>query len=462
MAEREPVVTPRGEGVALAEEPGAEARPRSEARPSTLLRKLAIYLPLTLLILYPLNWALSISQNGGLEGVARISDFVSTLTGARIISEGNGAQLYDLAVQREAQVRVRAPLFTVDEGQILPYNHLPFEALLIAPIIDLPYSVAFVFWTLLNAVALGLALFTMQRVLPINRAVLFIALLAFVSYQPLFRAFILGQNSPLVLLGLCGTYAALRRGREGWAGASLLLVALKPQMLPLVGLLLLLERRWKTLAIFAALLVALCVAVMPVLGPAWPLDYARLLVGVANWNEAAAIDPTIMHNWRGLAANLFGGWAPALVTPLFALLSLASVALFIWAWPRSRSIVEAAPNPTAIGRRDLLWALTVIVALLTSLHVNPHDLTLLLLPAWIVAAHATRLWPTAPSRRWLTLLWAGYAILPITFYLAPNSFLATVPNILLLAFAAVLLAREIGSREPVSGNQESVFLPPSR
>ena len=75
---------------------------------------------------------------------------------------------------------------------------------------------------------------------------------------------------------------------------------------------------------------------MAMLGPTWPLDYARLLLGVANWRDTGAIDPAIMHNWRGLLTNLLGGVAPALVTPLFILLSLASLALVWWVWDRSR------------------------------------------------------------------------------------------------------------------------------
>ena len=53
----------------------------------------------------------------------------------------------------------------------------------------------------------------------------------------------LGQNSAFVLLGFSGLFFSFKREREGWAAASLLLVALKPQVLPAVVLLLILQGR---------------------------------------------------------------------------------------------------------------------------------------------------------------------------------------------------------------------------
>lgn len=267
--------------------------------------------------------------------------------------------------------------------------------------------------------------------------------LAAVSYQPLFRSFMLGQNSPLVLLGLCGTYAALKRDREDLAGAALLLVALKPQILPIVLLALLLRHHWRALGVFLVLLAVLCAAAMLVLGPAWPIDYARLLLGVANWRDTGAIDPAIMHNWRGFATDLANWWAPGLVTPLFLLLTLASVGLLVY--------FELPSNPKSKIQspksEDLFWALTGILAVVTSIHLNPHDLTLLIFPAWILAAYAVSgALGTGQSRLFLYIMWTAYALIPLTLYLglsADYPGLAVMPNVLLMSSAALLLARQL-------------------
>src|SRR5437868_1054981 len=216
-----------------------------------LLRKLALVIPIGLLLVAVIGWAQTVQgEKAGFEGVVRRADFRSALTGALVIHEGNGSHLYDLQVQRAAQSRVLAPYFALDDT-LLPYNHLPFEAMFDSLFIGLPYTVIFIIWTLVVALALGLSLWLMNIALPVPRAILLILVLAACSYGPVTRSFVLGQNSPLVLLGLCGTYAALKRGHPAWAGAALCLAALKPQVLPVLLLLLVLQRHWRTLAVFA-------------------------------------------------------------------------------------------------------------------------------------------------------------------------------------------------------------------
>ena len=402
---------------------------------------------------------LTAQASHGLEGMVRLSDFRSTLTGALVLREGDGALLYNLDTQEAAQRRVLAPYFSVSGDTLLPYNHLPFEAMFVSPLMDLPYPVVFLIWSLLLAIAVWLALALMYSALPIRGHVLASVVLLFLSYQPLFRAFTLGQNSPLVLLGLCGTYAAVKRGHPMWAGVALLLVALKPQVLPVILLLLLLQARWKTLLAFAASLGALCLAAIPVLGTDWPIQYVRLLVGVANWQQAGAIDASIMHNWRGFATNLFGTWAPGLVTPIFMVLSVASVGLLAWAWMRTRPTRTSGGTsvPQSIGGQDLVWALAGILAVLTSLHLNPHDLTLLLFPTWIICSYAlSGRWSKDFSRFLLSILLAGYGLVLLASYLgvmASQPGLFVVPSVSLMALTALLLVSQLSTRQRVTSDQ---------
>jgi hypothetical protein len=424
----------------------------------TFLQKLAIAVSVALIVGYLLLWAQNVQDTGGPQGYIRGNaergpvDFISTLTGALVIREGKAQQLYNLDVQRDAQNEIfdgyRPALST---SEILPYNHLPFEALLVAPFMDLPYPIVFALWTLLCGVAVGMSLGLMDGALPVARPVGWVLSMAACSYLPLIRGLMLGQNSALVLLGLCGLYASLKRGQDGWAAAALVLVALKPQILPAVLLLLILQRHWKAIGIFASVMVGMTLAAMPLLGVGWPVDYLKLLVGVAGWGSTGAIDPAIMHNWRGLVTNLLGGVAPALVTPLFILLSLASLALVWWVWDRSRpkqaseddnEDEDESEEPRGyLPRRDLLWALTGIVAVLTSLHLNPHDLTLLVFPAWIIGAYATSgLWSKNLSRLWIALLTVGYLIAPLTL---TNPTGVVIPSVMLMATACVLLAWQL-------------------
>src|SRR6185503_19592990 len=67
--------------------PPVEALPRRQS----LLRKVALVVPLALLLRYFVNWTREVQDNRGLEGIVRRADFVSTLTAARLIHEGYGS-----------------------------------------------------------------------------------------------------------------------------------------------------------------------------------------------------------------------------------------------------------------------------------------------------------------------------------------------------------------------------------
>ena len=428
----------------------------------TFLSKLAVALSIGLIAAYLVLWARTVQEFGGPDKYVRHTDLISVLSGATILWDGNGPLLYDLETQRDAQFRVRGPIATTND-KLLPYNHLPFEALVIAPFMDLPYPLIFAFWTMLAGLGIGMSLGMMDGALPGARPLGWVMSMAACSYLPLMRGLMLGQNSPFVLFGLCATYVALKRGEPGWAGVSLLLVALKPQILPLVLLIMLLQREFKALAVFGGLILALSVTAMFLLGPGWPLQYLSLLIGVASWGDTAAIDPAIMHNWRGLVTNLFGSESP-LVTPLYLLLTAASigiVALVLWRaglgrdWTKQQN--ESHPRPQ---NRDLLWALVGIVALLVSPHLNPHDLTLLIFPAWILGTYAASgAGGRSLSRAWVAILWAGYAILPLAFAAQgssrgpaeDNTSIVVVPSVLLMVGASALLVWQLTRRQAEVG-----------
>src|SRR5947209_17178590 len=136
-----------------------------------LLRKLALLAPFVLLLVYFAKGAQEVQAVGGIEGMVRNADFMSTLTGALVIRQGHGPSLYNLETQRDAQNQVLGSYNHVDLGSMLPYNHLPFEALAITPLINLPYPLIFGLWTLLMALAVGLSLKIMQSALPMPREV---------------------------------------------------------------------------------------------------------------------------------------------------------------------------------------------------------------------------------------------------------------------------------------------------
>src|SRR5262249_52443265 len=162
---------------------------------------LALIVPVALVTTYLVVWASFVQDRGGPEGYVRATDFVPIFTGALILRGGDGPLLFDLETQRVVQDRVVGS----SNARLVPYDRVPFEALLVQPFAIAPMWVAFAAWTLIAGLALGLAVGTMDGALPVSRPVGWVLSLAACSYLPAIRGLMLGQDSLFVLMGLCGT-----------------------------------------------------------------------------------------------------------------------------------------------------------------------------------------------------------------------------------------------------------------
>jgi hypothetical protein len=89
----------------------------------------------------------------------RPHDFSAFYMGGKIVASGNGGNLYDLATQArvEGAYTVRS-----DSASFLPYNHAPFEAVLLAPLAVFPYSTACWIWWVCNLLLGYLVLFLLR------------------------------------------------------------------------------------------------------------------------------------------------------------------------------------------------------------------------------------------------------------------------------------------------------------
>lgn len=415
----------------------AESTPRAGARLRAPLNALAIAVAIAVLGLHLLVWVKAIEARGGPAQFVRGIDFMATMTGARVIRDGDGASLYDVETQRAAQLRVRAPFLGTSERVLLPYIHPPFEAVLLAPLIDLPYTLLYALATLAAIICVGAALWIMARALPIPASTRGVVLLLACSFSPMLQALWLGQTSPYMLLGWCGAYALYKRRRDLGSGGMLALLALKPLLLPIPALLFVLRWRWRAVAGLIAVVLGASVAVMPLLGFDWIWRQWSFLTAIASVPDRNAIFPEAMPTFRGLVHNLLAGSAPAPALPLEVGLGIITVGLLLLAWWRSRGLAPAHEEGAAT---DLLWALGCIVALLVSPHLGPHDHTVLLFPLWIVAAYLlSGRWTGWVARSWLILLWACYLISPVSMLGGLSTGTTTTVRVLTLVAMAGLL-----------------------
>lgn len=301
------------------------------------------------------------------------------------------------------------------------FNHLPFEAVMLAPLAPLGPRAAYgVFWTL-NCVLLIAAV----RILRLRG---FFGFAAF-AFVPVGIALLQGQDSVITLFLAACALAALTCDREFVAGFLMGLTVYKPQIgLPICGLMFL-WRRWRFAAGFAASASA-CVAVSVVtVGAGGFFAYVKLLHTMDPVRYG--IIGSDMVGLRGLLSPVVSGHA------LLASTIVASAALAIYVFLKGR---RAAPNEQ--------FALAIACGALVSYHTLTHDLSIMLVPlaiAWRFGTEDRAVW-------WTAL--AAFA-LPALVVQTSARFLMAVP---MLAFC-MALARWTDSRQTRGDEARKIAMP---
>ncbi len=403
-----------------------------------------------LLILLQLAlWIGGIATQGGADSyLLEHADLRAVLTGGLMIREGAGARLYDLQAQHEFQERLFAPYVTLKQDQTLPNSHPPLESLFAAPFMGGPILMPYILWTLLTLAAFAGGLWLLARAAPLPAHWRGAMVIACCAYHPLYLTLWTGQSSTLVFLGLTATYAALRARREWLAGVGLALAVLKPQLALWVIIMLVLQRRWRALVVLALIWGGIAILLMPILGIGWPLAYLRLLSGASSWGPNLYEYPPLMHNWAGLLSHLFPTTTSAGIKPTALALSAFTVGLLIWAWWRTGTLQATPADAPWALRDDLRWALTIAATLLLSQHLYHHDLTILVLPVWLIAARALAHAGSWPHARWWLALALSGALLPLATFFIAAAPAVIIPSVASTAILAGALLWRIG-RLPV-------------
>jgi hypothetical protein len=252
------------------------------------------------------------------------------------------------------------------------YIHPPFEAVLYLVVAWLPLRRAYLLFCLLNLGFLAAAArrLTQEVLHPWDWQM---ALAASLTFVPLLLCLLQGQDSLLLLLLMVLAFTSQRRDRVASAGCWLGLGLFKFELvLPLAFMLLLTQspkakRAFTTgFGLIAAGLAGFSAALC-----GWSVFsvYPRFLLSLQS-QAFAGIAPQAMANFRGLAFLLFrDDNSPWAVAAIF-ILSAAALIEAVFIWKRAK----------VVGEFDLAFAVTILFSLLVSYHLNPHDLSLLLLP----------------------------------------------------------------------------------
>jgi hypothetical protein len=367
------------------------------------------------------------------------TDFPHFYCAGRMLLDGRGRQLYETAVQYRYQAQYAGRIGTL-------YNHPPFEALLYSGVAWLPLRYAYVLWSILNVLFLGIAARALaQAALPAwDWQMLTIPALTFV---PLLLCLIQGQDSMVQLLIVTLAYADLRRQRDFSAGCWLGLGLFKFELvLPLVVVLLVARGATRKHALasgFAIVALALMGASAAISGWSVFIAYPKFLMHLPTQHFAGII-PEVMANFRGLVYSLFRDDQSLSAIAMLAVLSAVAMIVAINSWKHVDLM------PTRHNRFDLAFSTTVLFALLVSYHLNPHDLTLLLLPIALTLYGMLANRKTAsnesnsPVSNWTSTDWATLTMLVILF-LPPLHLLALKAHLYaLISIPLIMLFVSIG------------------
>jgi hypothetical protein len=296
-------------------------------------------------------------------------DFVLYYSGARILNEGNGAQLYDLQVQREYQKEFGV----ANQNRDLPFNHLPYELLALLIPAKFSFPVAHSLWAAINILLLAVILLRLFPFVEARHRWLF-ALMLF-AYFPTLTALKMGQDSVITTFLLVETFVSLKRNRYAIAGGLLALGLYKPQfVLPMLGIFLL-HRRWSS--IFGFLFTGLLLGVLSLAMVGWNGLLGLFSLWLPMMQRGHVVWPELMTNLRGLMYMILdlGGLSGATNILTLALSVLAYV-MVLRLWPRS------ADERNELF--DLRFALAVVMTALISFHLYSYDGTLLAIPLIIM------------------------------------------------------------------------------
>jgi hypothetical protein len=308
-------------------------------------------------------------------------DYITFHVAGTILREHAPERLYDFRLQYAIYHSI---LPGVPAERALPYVNPPFFALPFVPLSHLPYVASYLAWLAAGAALSIAALVALGRTLRATPGQDFLpAILLALSFEPfIIEAWIGGNSSAVALFSVSLSLALERSGRQVASGAALGICLYKPTLLVIIVPLLLVARRFRTLAGLAGMGLLLAGVSVATVGWSACLEYAGALRELAG---AAAGEEEFFRTWKYVDLlsflRLLLGSPTALTHTIAASIAIPGIAILAAAWWRlDRSTPEA---------RSLLWAAALTATLILNPHVGIYD-TVLVIPGLLLTADVLR------------------------------------------------------------------------
>ena len=378
------------------------------------------------------------AKDNALNGGA---DFSSFYAAVKMIHEGQGSHLYNIAAQGHYQSSL-FPNVATRSGTLL-FLHPPFEALPYIPLAYLSYPAAYFVCLIMNVLLLLVTVAVLSPYMAELKALWKpFPMLLLLGFFPVFIDLLQGQDSIWLLLAFALAFDSLKKRNSLRGGIFLGLGLFKfqyalPFLVPFV-----LWRRWKVVGGFAITGVLLLLLSLPVTGIQGMLSYVSFLFGLTRVLASQRIQSVVgilsntMPNIHGIVEmvipNLFHSVLQKIIVVLLSGLAV------LWAtvrWPLNRTLSET--------HFDLGYSLALVMSILVSYHLLLHDLSLLLIPFVLVLDHMLKGEVCAGRQRLLM-----YGLITL-FFLSPLYLLLIKLQRMYLFFWPILIFGIMLSREIV-------------
>ena len=291
-------------------------------------------------------------------------DFVFFYGMGRMLNQYPPSKLYDFELQKKVAMEV-LPLKAGQEYSPNPYP--PFVGLLFRPFAHFPYSVSYPIWLTFSfsLYIAGLAI-TANNFFPNDVFRRSLILCFSLSFSPFLWILMGGQISSIGFISLALAFREEDRRRPILSGLALSLCLYKPTLLVLFLPMLLITRRYKTLAGFACGGAVLASLVTGVEGIGVWSGYCRMLL---SFGAAAAK----VHGYRKLEtyidlpafASLFPGGRSLLGGGVLVGCACAAIFWLVRSWRRYRGSGRKA--------NMLIWVVTLTWTFVLNLYVPIYD-----------------------------------------------------------------------------------------
>jgi hypothetical protein len=329
------------------------------------LRFVACAIPLVLAVVVGIQVA---THRGGATrfGPGLGADYPAFYGAGRILLVGPGSELYDL--ERQSRIAAESRPGLPPQGALY-FVHPPFTALPFLPLARLPFAASYLAWIAVSVVIIAVGLFGLRGGLTdlCRSDWITAAGLTFASAPLLMESIIGGQIAVIAFGSVAAALTLVRRQRMFLAGMALAILSYKPTLLILIGPLLVLGRRWRTLAGLAmGGLVLIGISVL-VAGPEGCRSWVELMTLYGRLSREAGSTFRLVK-FIDLTSSLHLGLGESRLIPGITLaLALPPIAWLACTWIRKRTGDEAS-----------LWAATLTWTLVLNVHVAIYDVSVAL------------------------------------------------------------------------------------